>query len=138
MSSHLNVECYRALLKHFNKDLKPLAEADIPNRGAQLFGEDIGKRAKSMADNVIPCKLNEQQSFFRERRLQQEIFYPKPQSRRSIWGVTPASRKSESGRLDTIPKKTVPEARQARSKRSEKVSHFPLLCPLDPQEVFTP
>ena len=39
-------------MKHLNKDLKPLAEGEFPDRGAKLFGDDFGKRAKSMADNV--------------------------------------------------------------------------------------
>lgn len=39
-ASHFNVG---SLLKHLNKDLKPLAEADLTDRGSHLFGDNIGK-----------------------------------------------------------------------------------------------
>lgn len=47
-SSHFNVERRRAVLKYLNKDLKPLAEAQFPDRGAHLCGDDFGKRAKKI------------------------------------------------------------------------------------------
>ena len=43
-------------MKHLNKDLKPLAEAQFPDRGAFLLGEDFGKRAKITADNISALK----------------------------------------------------------------------------------
>ena len=47
--THFNVERRKSLLKN---DLKPLAEADFPDQGSHLFlfGEDFGKRARTMAD----------------------------------------------------------------------------------------
>ena len=55
-SAHFNVERRKALMEHLNKDLKPLAEGEFPDKGANLFGEDFGKRAKSMADNIRALK----------------------------------------------------------------------------------
>ena len=46
-------------MKHLNKDLKPLAEAEFPKRGAYLFGDDFGKRAKSTSVNVSALKISE-------------------------------------------------------------------------------
>ena len=55
-ASHFNVDRRRSLLKYLNKDLKPLAEIEFPERGRYLFGDDFGKRAKNMADNVLALK----------------------------------------------------------------------------------
>ena len=43
-------------MKHLNTDIKHLAEADVPDRGSYLFGEDFGKRAKTAAENVRALK----------------------------------------------------------------------------------
>lgn len=48
-----DVERRRSLL---NKDLKHMVGADFPGRGAYLFGEDFGKRAKSASDNISGLK----------------------------------------------------------------------------------
>ena len=48
-SSHFSVEHRRAVIKHLNKDLRPLADAEFPNRGPQLFGDDFGKRENNVS-----------------------------------------------------------------------------------------
>ena len=106
--SHFNRR--RAVIKHLNKDHRPLADADFPNRGPQLFGDDFGKRAKAMADNVSALKgLQAKKNYGRfsgSGGFNGRFNLSKPQSRHAVWGVTPASanRKSVFGRLDTAPK----------------------------------
>ena len=51
-AAHLSVERRKALMKHLNKDLKPLAEGDFPHHGPLLFGESFASKAKSTVDNV--------------------------------------------------------------------------------------
>ena len=63
-------------MKHLNRDLRPLAEGEFPDTGANLFGEDFGKRAKTMADNIRALKGVQYKKpvlFFRVRRLKQEV-----------------------------------------------------------------
>ena len=55
-AAHLSVEQRKALMKHLNKDLKPLAEGDFPHRGPLLFGESFASKAKSTEDNVKALK----------------------------------------------------------------------------------
>ena len=38
-ATHFSTESRKAVMKHLNKDLKPLAEAELPKRGAFLFGD---------------------------------------------------------------------------------------------------
>ena len=45
-SAHFNVEQRKAIMKHLNKDLKPMAEGEFPDRDAKLFGDDFGKKGK--------------------------------------------------------------------------------------------
>lgn len=105
-SAHFSVERRRSMLKHLNKDLKPLAEAEFPNRGAHLFGEDIGKRAKKMAENVSALKglQTKRGRFSGGGDFNRRFSASKSQSRRPNWGVTPATRKSVFRRLDTVPR----------------------------------
>ena len=105
-SAHFNVERRKSVLKHLNKDLEPLAEAEFPDRGAYLFGDNFGKRAKQMSDNVTALKGTKKTSSFNRfsgggdpnRR------FSKPQGRRTNWGITYPSRKSVFGRLDHPPR----------------------------------
>ena len=46
----------KSLMKHSNKDLRPLYEGDVPNRGAYLFGVEFGARAKTVSDNFKALK----------------------------------------------------------------------------------
>ena len=109
-SAHFNVERRRSLLKHLNKDLRPLAEAEFPERGAYLFGDDFGKRAKKMSDNVSALKgLTKKNTDYNHRFSgsgdpNRRFNLPKPQGRRPNWGVTPPIRRSVFGRLDPAPK----------------------------------
>ena len=43
-------------MKHLNANIKHLAEAEFPDRGPYLFGEDSGKRAKAVAEDVRALK----------------------------------------------------------------------------------
>ena len=73
-AAHFLTEWRKALVKHLNKDLKPLAEAQFTDRGP--FGEDFGKRARSTADISALKRVQYKKSralFFRQRRLKQEI-----------------------------------------------------------------
>ena len=102
-SSHFSVEHRQAVIKHLNKDLRPLADADFPNRGPQFFGDDFGKRE----NNVSALKgLQVKKSYISFSGSGDFKISPSPRSCRAVWGVTPASanRKSVFGRLDTAPK----------------------------------
>jgi len=56
-ATHFSLERRKALIKYLNKDLKPLAEALLSDRGSFLSGEDFRKRAKTTADNISALKL---------------------------------------------------------------------------------
>ena len=43
---HFSTERRKCLMKHLNKDLRPLCEGKFPNRGAYLFGDNFGSKAK--------------------------------------------------------------------------------------------
>ena len=55
-SAHFSVERRKSLMKHMNKDLRPLCEGKFPKRGPHLFGEDFGSKAKKTADNIRALK----------------------------------------------------------------------------------
>lgn len=55
-SAHFSVECRKSLMKHMNKDLRPLCEGKFPKRGPHLFGEDFGSKAKKTANNIRALK----------------------------------------------------------------------------------
>ena len=55
-SAHFNLERRKALMKHLNRDLQPLAEGEFPDRGVYLFGEDSSKQTKSRSDNIKALK----------------------------------------------------------------------------------
>ena len=54
--AQISLERWKALMKHLNKDLRPLAGACYPKRRQWLFGEDFGLKAKNTADNVKALK----------------------------------------------------------------------------------
>lgn len=65
-SAHFSVERRKSVMKHMNKDLRPLCEGKFPKRGPHLFGEDFGARRQ------YPCSercYNRERSFFSVRRL---------------------------------------------------------------------
>lgn len=120
-AAHFNVERRRSLLKHLNKDLRPLAEAEFPERGPYLFGDDFGKRAKTMSDNVSALKglhqkgkAPSQSHFSGSGDSNSRRFIPyKPQSCRHAWGNNQGVRigggrqgayRSVFGRLDQTPR----------------------------------
>ena len=83
-------------MKHLNNDLKPLAEAQFPERGPYLFGEGFGARAKATADSIKALKDVQSQKRFSGSS---DSKY-KPQSRRQQWGVSsPGLQKSVFKRL---------------------------------------
>ena len=51
-TAHFSTERRKCVMKHLNSDLKPLAEGQFPDRGAYLFGDSFGARAKAAADSV--------------------------------------------------------------------------------------
>ena len=55
-ATHILTERRKSLMKHLNKDLCPLGDGDFPNRGAYLFGEEFGARAKAVSDNIKALK----------------------------------------------------------------------------------
>ena len=55
-SAHFSVECRKSLMKHMNKDLRPLCEGKFPKCGPHLFGEDFGSKAKKTANNIRALK----------------------------------------------------------------------------------
>ena len=67
-AAQISLERRKALMKHLNKDLRPLAGACYPKRSQWLFGEDFGLKAKNMADNVKALKpfAPKRKQFFRD------------------------------------------------------------------------
>lgn len=55
-SAHLSTERRKSIMKHLNKDLRPLCDGKFPDRGPYLFGDGFGARAKSTADNIKALK----------------------------------------------------------------------------------
>ena len=51
-AAHFSTECRKSLMKHLNKDLRPLCGSKFPGCGPYLFGEDFGTKAKKTADNI--------------------------------------------------------------------------------------
>ena len=84
-AAHLSAERRKSLMKHLNKDLRPLCEGKFPNRGPYLFGEDFGSRAKKTSDNIRALK-GISSSKDRFSRFGDSNKGKQPQSRRPIWG----------------------------------------------------
>ena len=100
-TAHFNVERRKAIMKHLNTEIKFLAEADFPDRGPYLFGEDFGKRAKTASDNVRALKgiqIRKSSRFSGSGDSKKAKFTPP--SRRQNWGATSWSQKSVFSRLD--------------------------------------
>ena len=55
-AAHFSMERRKSVMKHMNKDLRPLCEGKFPKRGPHLFGEDFGSKAKKTADNIRALK----------------------------------------------------------------------------------
>ena len=55
-AAHFSTECRKSLMKHLNKDIRPLCGSTFPGRGQYLFGEDFGTNAKKTADNIKALK----------------------------------------------------------------------------------
>ena len=75
-TAHISTERRKSVMKHLNKDLKPLCEGKFPDRGPYLFGEKFGTKAKETADNIKALKgikpnTKRNQFFFWERRPKQ-------------------------------------------------------------------
>ena len=101
--AHFNVERRKALMKHLNRDLRPLAEGEFPDTGANVFGEDFGKRAKTMADNIRALKGLQYKKpglFSGYGDSNRKFSANKPQSCRQNWGAQSAARRSVFQRLD--------------------------------------
>ena len=82
-------------MKYLNKDLKPLAEEQYPNRGPFLFGEGFASKAKAAADGIKALKGAQQKSFFGSGGSKF-----KSQGCRNQWGVsTPSFQKTVFKRL---------------------------------------
>ena len=85
-TAHFSTERRKCVMKHLNSDLKPLAEGQFPDRGAYLFGDSFGTRAKAAADSVKALKGIQP----RKRFLGNGGSKFKPQSRQQQWGVSAA------------------------------------------------
>ena len=85
-TAHFSTERRKCVMKHLNSDLKPLAEGQFPDRGAYLFGDSFGTRAKAAADSVKALKGIQP----RKRFLGNGGSKFKPQSRQQQWGVSVA------------------------------------------------
>ena len=100
-SSHFNVERRKAIMKHLNADIRHLAEAEFPDSGPYLFGEEFGKRAKATAEDIRALKGAQVKGgtrFSGSGGSNQRKWFT-PQSRRHSWGIT-QSQKSVFSRLD--------------------------------------
>ena len=99
-SAHFTVERRKSIMKHLNNDLKPLAEAQYPERGPFLFGEGFGAKAKATADSIKALKGIQSQKRFSGSGDSKF----KPQSRRQQWGVSsPNFQRSVFKRLGAPP-----------------------------------
>ena len=115
--SHPYISFFHLLVNFFsvtclNKDLKPLAEAEFPERGRYLFGDDFGKWAKGMADNVLALKGLHQKgktpmqyhfSGSSNSNVKRFAFHKLP-SRRQIGGAGLGARRSVFNRLNQNPR----------------------------------
>ena len=45
-TAHFSMECRKSVMKHMNKDLRPLCEGDFPKRGPHLFGRTLDPRQR--------------------------------------------------------------------------------------------
>ena len=77
-------------MKYLNKDLKPLVEAQFPDRGAFLLGEDFGKRAKTTVDNISALKgvQAKKPRYHFSGSGDSNRRSSMPQSRRKTWGAS--------------------------------------------------
>ena len=103
-SAHFNMECRKAVMKHLNRDLRPLAESEFPSRGDKLFGDDFGQRAKSMADNVRALKGVQYKKpglFSGGGDSNKRFTSNRSQSCRQSWSAQSAARRSVFQRLDS-------------------------------------
>ena len=84
-TAHFSMERRKSVMKHMNKDLRPLCEGKFPKRGPHLFGEDFGFKAKKMADNIRALKgVSTGKDCF--SRFGGSNKGKQPQSRRFTWG----------------------------------------------------
>ena len=126
-ASYFNVDRRRSLLKYLNKDLKPLAEAEFIERGRYLFGDDFGKCAKSMADNVLALKgLHQKGKTPMQSRFSgsgdsnvKRFAYLKLPSRRQIGGAGSGAQRSVFNRLDQNPRGHPKSFRNAKNRDSD-------------------
>ena len=51
-TAHFSLERHKAIMKHLNEEISPLAEEKSSYRGPYLFGEDFGQKAKTAANNI--------------------------------------------------------------------------------------
>ena len=83
--THFSVERRKSVMKHMNKDLRPLYERKFPNRGPHLFGEDFGSKEKKTANNIRALKGvamgKDRFSWFGGSNKGKQ-----PQNRRYTWG----------------------------------------------------
>ena len=109
-SAHFNLERRKALIKHLNRDLQPLAEGEFPDRGVYLFGEDFGKQAKSMSDNIKALQgvQPKRQGLFSGSGGPNKRYPPKPQGRRPSWGNQLAGQCSRDWTLPQAPRDNLP------------------------------
>ena len=117
-TSHFSTERRKCLMKHLNKDLCPLCEGKFPNRGACLFGDNFGSKAKKTADNIRALKGV---SSAKERFSQYggPNKGKQPQGRRYFWGKnTQSTQSSIFNRLG--PAKQAPANRNNRPQQSKK------------------
>ena len=84
-TAHFSTERRKSMMKHLNKDLRPLCEGKFPNRGPYLFGENFGAKAKKTADNIRALKgVSTGKNRF--SRFGDSNKGKQPQSRRYSWG----------------------------------------------------
>ena len=116
-AAHLSVERRKALMKHLNRDLKPLAEGDFPHRGPLLFGERFTSKAKSTADNVKALKgftaKKPQKGFSGGGDQNKRKPYFLPQGRRTSWG----NQQRFQGQRFSVFNRFVPPLRQVQQSR---------------------
>ena len=105
-------------MKHLNKDLKPLAEAQFPDRGAFLLGEDFGKRAKTTADNISALKgvQAKKPRYHFSGSGDSNRRSSMPQSHCKTWGTSYIRVKSVFSRLDSLPKPSTSQKRPFNSR----------------------
>jgi len=94
-SAHMTNERRKSILKHLNKDLRPLSGSKFPNRGPFLFGEGFGSAAKKTADNIRALKgLGTGRDRF--SRYGGSNKGKQPQSRRYMWGKDTLGKSSQA------------------------------------------